>query len=140
MNRIVLDTNVVISFLTDRNLEQQELAARLFQDASEGTHELVLHQIVATEVVYVLHNIYNRPVEEVAACLRDLIELPGITVLDKLPWAELFDLWPEKIGSYADAVLAAVTRSGRLDYLATFDRTFRSRLKALGVIPFTFHR
>jgi hypothetical protein len=34
MNRIVIDTNIVISFLTNRNLEQQELAAKLFIDAS----------------------------------------------------------------------------------------------------------
>jgi len=33
VKRIVIDTNVVVSFLTDRDLRQQELAARLFQDA-----------------------------------------------------------------------------------------------------------
>ncbi|MGA2262442.1 MAG: PIN domain-containing protein [Acidobacteriota bacterium] len=138
MNRIVIDTNIVISFLTNRSLEQQALAAKLFEGASAGKHELLLQQIVITEVVYVLRNLYRRTVEEVAASVRDLIELPGIVVLDKMPWGDLCDLWPREIEEYADAALVAVTRSGRHDYLATFDLKLRKRLKALGVSPYPF--
>jgi predicted nucleic acid-binding protein len=138
MNRIVIDTNIVISFLTNRSLEQQQQAANLFEAASAGKHELLLHQIVVTEVVYVLHNIYRQTVEEVAASVRDLIELPGVVVLDKMPWGDLWDLWPREVEEYADAALVAVTRSGRHDYLATFDRKLRRRLMALGVSPFPF--
>jgi predicted nucleic acid-binding protein len=138
MNRIVIDTNVVMSFLTNRNLNQQEAAAALLENASAGKHELLLHQIVATEVVYVLHNLYQRPMREVAAYLQDLIELPGIVVLDKMPWADLFSLWPREVEAYADAALVAVTRSGGHDYLATFDRNLRRRLKALNVVPYPF--
>jgi predicted nucleic acid-binding protein len=138
MNRILIDTNVVISFLTDRNLRQQEQAARLFEDASAGRQELVLHQMVVTEVVYVLRNLYKRTVEETAATIRDLTGLPGIVVLDKMPWPDLFDLWPLEIASYADAALVAVARSYRHDYLATFDQGLRNRLKAPGVRPYPF--
>jgi predicted nucleic acid-binding protein len=140
MNRIVIDTNVVISFLTNRNLHQQELAAKLFAGALARKHELVLHQIVVTEVVYVLRNLYRQTVKETSATIRELIELPGVMVLDKMPWAELFDLWPQVIDSYADASIVAVTRSGGYEYLATFDRTLCSRLKTLGVNPYPFGR
>lgn len=51
MKRVVLDTNVLVSFLTDRNAEQQEQASALFEAASSGKTELVLHQIVITELV-----------------------------------------------------------------------------------------
>jgi predicted nucleic acid-binding protein len=138
MNRIVIDTNVIISFLTDRNRNQQKLAAALFESALLGKHELVLHQIVATEVVYVLHNLYDRSLTEVAASIRDLIELPGVVVIDKMPWGDLFNLWPQAIESYADAALVAVTRSGNYEYLATFDRKLCNRLKDLGTLPYPF--
>jgi len=140
MNRIVIDTNIVVSFLTDRNLDQQKLAAALFEGASAGKHELILHQIVATETVYVLRNIHHRSMTEVAASLQDLIELPGIVAIDKMPWSDLFDLWPQEIESYADAALVAVTRSGKYDYLATFDRNLRYRMKNLRTIPYPFPR
>jgi predicted nucleic acid-binding protein len=138
MNRIVIDTNVIISFLTDRNLDQQKLAAVLFEGALEGRHELILHQIAASEVVYVLHNLYHRSMAEVAASIRDLVELPGVVLIDKMPWTDLFDLWPREMESYADAALVAVARSGKYDYLATFDRNLRNQMKALGVFPYPF--
>ncbi len=36
MKRVVVDTNVLISFLTDRNAEQQAQASELFEAAAEG--------------------------------------------------------------------------------------------------------
>jgi len=140
MDRIVIDTNIVISFLTDRNPDQQELAAALFQSASAGDHELLLHQIVITEVVYVLHNLYHRSLEEVAACIRDLTDLPGVVVLDKMPWADLFEVWPRQMEAFADAALVAVAKSGRHDFLATFDRNLRKQMKPLRVVPCPFPR
>jgi len=140
MNRIVIDTNMVISFLTNRNLKQQELAAKLFEDASASKHEVLLHQIVASEVVYVLRNLYRRPVQEVAASVRDLIELPGVVVLDEMPWADLFDLWPRAVDTFADAALVAVMLSGKYDFLATFDRNLRNWAKVLGVCLYPLAR
>jgi predicted nucleic acid-binding protein len=54
MKRIVLDTNVVLAFLLDRNPQQQADAAHLFAEAAAGHHTLILHQAVITEMVYVL--------------------------------------------------------------------------------------
>ena len=44
VKRVVLDTNVLVSFLTDRDAEQQEQAAALFETAAQGEAELILHQ------------------------------------------------------------------------------------------------
>ncbi len=135
MKRIVIDTNVVISFLTDRNLEQQKTAAVLFEDTASARHEIVLHQAVITEVVYVLRNLYKQTPAMVAATIRDLIGMPGISVVDEMPWARVFDIWPGQIETYADATLAAVALSRGYEYIATFDRSFRNRLKRLGLRP-----
>lgn len=42
MKRIVVDTNVLVSFLTDRDAEQQEMAAALFEAAAHGEVQIVL--------------------------------------------------------------------------------------------------
>jgi hypothetical protein len=55
-----------------------------------------------------------------------------------LPWTDLFDIWPKKIESYADAALVAVSRSGNYEYLATFDRRLSNQLKAEKTRPFPF--
>ena len=136
MKRIVIDTNVVISFLTDRDPRQQEITARLFEDTAAAKQEIILHQAVITEVVYVLQNLYKQAPAVVAAAIRDLMDMPGIIVVGEMPWARLFEIWPGRIETYADAVLAAVAHSGGYEYLATFDRGLRHRLKRLGIRPY----
>ncbi len=133
MKRVVIDTNVVISFLTDRDPRQQEIAARLFEDAAAAKQDIILHQSVITEVVYVLRNLYNQTAVQVAGMIRDLMDMPGITVVDEMPWARLLEIWPAIIENYADAALAAVADSGGYEYLATFHRRFRKQLKRLGI-------
>lgn len=90
MKRIVIDTNVVVSFLTDRDLRQQELAARLFQDAAAGSCEILLHQTVISELVYVLRNLYKQTPQDVAETIRELSEMPGVSVMDEMPWGICF--------------------------------------------------
>ncbi len=133
MKRVVIDTNVVISFLTDRDRRQQEIAARLFEDAASARHEIVLHQAVVTEVVYVLQNLYRQAPAVVTATIRDLIDMPGIIVADEMPWMRLFEIWPGTIETYADAALAAVADSGGHEYIATFDSEFRRQFRQLGI-------
>ena len=49
MKRIGVDTNVVVSFVTDRDPKQQARAAELFGTATSGEQVIVLHQAVITE-------------------------------------------------------------------------------------------
>ncbi len=136
MKRIVIDTSVVISFLTDRDLRQQKIAAEIFEDAASARLEVVLHQAVITETVYVLQNLYRQAPAAVATAVRDLIDMPGVILVDETPWTRLFEIWPGKVESCADAALAAVADSGGHEYLATFDRGFRKQLRRLGVCPY----
>ena len=136
MKRVVLDTNVLVSFLTDRDPQQQARAAELVTAASRGEVELVLHQIAATELVYVLQNLYRVETRRVAATIGELIALPGLLTSDDLPWAAVLALWPSAIGDFADAVLVAATRAGRHDAIATFDLAFRRRLGRLGLASY----
>ncbi|HVT16427.1 MAG TPA: PIN domain-containing protein [Thermoanaerobaculia bacterium] len=134
MKKIILDTNVVVSFLTDRNQEQQEQAGRLFAAAADGEVALVVPQAVITELVYVLRNFYGREAREVAATIDDLLALPGVTVVDEVAWPLVLDLWPEKIPEFADALLAAIARHGRYDAVATFDLKLRRALEREGLL------
>jgi len=136
MKRIVLDTNVVLSFLIDRVPQQQEDAARLFDDATAGIHTLILHQAVITEMVYVLRNLYSVDTTTVAKTLADLLGLPGIIPADEIAWSVLLDLWPESVPDFTDAMLAAVMTQRRYDAIATFDQPFSRRLAKLGLKTF----
>jgi predicted nucleic acid-binding protein len=136
MKRIVLDANVLLSYLTDRDLHQQEAASRLFDEAAEGEHALVLHQVAITEMVYVLRNIYRVEKIEIAAMIRDVLALPGIVVMDEIVWSLLLDLWPGRFNDFGDAALATVAIDGRYDAVATFDNSFARQLERQGLAPY----
>lgn len=133
--RVLVDTDVLVSFLTDRDRAQQEQAAQLLGQAAEDEIEIVLYQLVLSEVVYVLVNLYSTPRDFVAQAIRHLLSLPGVLVRDQMPWPLVLELWPEEIGDFTDACLLAAAESGRVDRVATFDRRLLRRLRARGLKP-----
>lgn len=61
MKKYIIDTNALISFVTDRNAAQQQVVAPLFEAASRLKCTLVCHQSVVTEFVFVMDKVYGRP-------------------------------------------------------------------------------
>ena len=136
MRHIVLDANVLISFLTDRDEQQQKQAATLFRDAVRGEHVLVLPQVSLLDMVHVLLKIYRRSRVEAAEMLNRLLAMPGVVTADEISWAVILVLWPNKTSSLTDAAIAAATRQGRYDAVATFDVPFSKLLRREGLASY----
>ncbi len=132
MKSVVVDTNVVLSFVTDRDPRQQRRAARLFESAASRELLIVLPQAVLIEIVYVLRNVYRVPDAEIAGLLGDLLEMPNVEVVDEVPWRSVLELWPRTIAELADAMLVTVSKAGG-HALASFDRRLTRGLRRFGV-------
>jgi len=136
MKRVGVDTNVVVSFVTDRDANQQARTAELFSGATSGEHVIVLHQAVITEAVYVMCTVYETKANVVSAVMRDLLSLPGVVTVDEVDWPEIWRLWPRRIRDFGDACLTAVARAETFDVLATFDAAFAKRARRQGVATY----
>ena len=121
MQRVVVDANVLLSFVNGRIEKQRNAAKALLLRASEGELSAIVPQFVVFESVYVLQSTYRIAGNELAPMIRDLIALPGILVIDECPWKRVLDLWPSQFRSVADAAIVAVAVSNRYDAVATFD-------------------
>ena len=138
MRRYVIDANALISYVTDRNPQQQQKIAPLFESAAHMKAVIFCHQHVLTEFIYVLDRIYRVPKDEIGRMIKDLIEMPGIEVIQEVDFKTVLSWWPDPINDFGDALIAATgkTRTGSL--VVTFDRTFAANLKALDINIHTF--
>lgn len=113
MKKYVIDTNALISFVTDRNLAQQEAVAPLFAAASRLKCTLVCHQFVLTEFVYVMDKVYETPKETINAMVRDFIAMPGVELRHETDFSAVLSLWPESIADFGDALVASVGKRSK---------------------------
>src|SRR5205823_4802264 len=132
MREVLVDTNVLVSFFTDRNKEQQERAAALFRAASERELTLVVHAISMSEMIYVLRNLYKVEPTKIAHAIRLLLAMPGVVPVGEVVWSLVLERWPESMPSFGDAVLAATAVEGRYDAVATFDADLGKKIAKEG--------
>lgn len=133
MKKYVIDTNAIISFVTDRNLAQQEAVAPLFAAASRLKCTLICHQFVLTEFVFVMDKVYATQKEIINAMVRDFIAMPGVELRHETDFNKVLSLWPGKIADFGDAIVASVGATIKGAVIVTFDGKFKSALKAQGI-------
>jgi predicted nucleic acid-binding protein len=136
MKEILVDANVLVSFLTDRNEEQRQKASVLFRASVAREHTLVLHTMVIVEMVFVLLQIYKVAPADVAENVKELLAMPGVIPVDEVIWSLVLERWPHTISSFGDAIVAAVAAQGRYDAVATFDKPLRKKLAKQGSVSY----
>ena len=140
MNNYIIDTNAMISFVTDRNPAQQGKIANLLDSAARLKIKVLCPQNVLTEFVYVLDSVYRIGKAEIKDMIRDFIRLPGVEIVHYLNLNTLFTFWPEKVPDYGDAIIAALCKDTRGSSIATFDQKFKARLNRLDLAVYSFEK
>ena len=135
MPRVAIDTNVLISTVLDRDVEQQQKTEQLLLRAENGELVIALPQFVIFEAIYVFRSFYKFPPYEITTMLREAISLPGVTIVDGCPWPLFFEHWSNLRPDVIDAAVLALAIANRYD-LATFDRDLAKRAKTFGVTSY----
>ena len=138
MRKCIIDTNGLISFVTDRNLDQQEKIARILDNAAKFKLRVLCPQNVLTEFIYVMDTVYAIRKTEIRKIVKDFIDLPGIEIVHQINLTTLFALWPEEVPDYGDAIVAALCKDTKGSSVTTFDRKFRAKMKKLGLPVLSF--
>jgi predicted nucleic acid-binding protein len=138
LKNYIIDTNALISFVTDRNPAQQDKISNLLNSAAQLKVRVLCPQNVVTEFVYVMDSVYRIGKAEIRDIVRDFIKLPGVEIVHQLSLKTLFAFWPEKVPDYGDAIIAALCKDIQGTSVATFDRKFKTKLKKLDLSVFPF--
>ncbi len=133
MKTYLVDTNAVISYLTDRNPNQQAQILPYFEKAARRECELVIHFNVLTEAVYVLQKVYGVPLKDIHSILNTLQHAEGTRIVSESDLNGVLSLWPSSVQDFSDAVLADYAQLHPGMTVLTFDEKMQTALKKLGI-------
>jgi len=133
VKKYVIDTNALISFVTDRNPKQQRIMKGIFEYASVLKGVILCHHHVLTEFVYVMDKVYQVPKDEIKAMVKDFILLPGVDIIQEINFNTVFTYWPEVITDLGDAIVAALCKIQKGSILVTFDQKLIRQIKTAGL-------
>jgi len=128
----VIDTNCLLSFVTDRNLKQNRRMAAVFERASMLEEEIVLVSNVISEFVYVQLSVYKQKEKLVSAMIADLMNHPGVQYHHGFFPETILSLWPGSVPDFGDAVIAAAAKTLEVP-VYTFDLAFRRCLERISI-------
>lgn len=114
-----VDTNILVRHLTGDPPEQARRATAFLG----ARHELLLTDLVAAEIVYVLESFYEVERAQVAELLRAVLAFPSIVVLDAALLLRALEVYEVDRLDFAEAYLVASAEASGVGAVASFDRS-----------------
>jgi len=123
MARLLLDTNVIVRFLTGDHPAHSPRSRNLFARAAAGDVTLVVTDLALAETAWVLQSFYSLDRNAITAALKDLIDSAGIEVENKATLLSALRNFAQTDVNFVDAYHAAVAAAKSIA-IASFDRDF----------------
>lgn len=114
-----VDTNVLIRHLTGDPPAQARGATAFLEQADE----LLLPDLIAAEVLYVLESYYELDRSHVAELMRSIISYPAILVTHEPLLMRALEVYEVNRLDFAEAYLVASAEATGVGTIASFDRT-----------------
>lgn len=115
----LLDTNILVRFLTEDDKELADRAEKIFQEAQDSSLEIP--DLVIAEIVYVLLSFYKFPKEEVIEKIDLLLDFEKFKTNKKV-FKKTLEFFQKNNISFIDAYLWALVSLGKNQKLYTFDK------------------
>ncbi|MDL2124621.1 MAG: PIN domain-containing protein [Deltaproteobacteria bacterium] len=120
----LLDTNILIRFLTSDEIQKFRGVYTLFESLEQGDLRVELKLIVLFQVIFVLKSFYSVPREEIATGMLGILKYKGIIVKEKKIVRRTIELWHDSKLDIVDCYLIACLEGDRQNILYSYDRDF----------------
>jgi len=124
MKKALIDSNVVLRYLTKDPPKMAEAALRTLDNARNGKISLILTPLTVAEVVWVLESFYGHPKAKIAETMSQFLFCDGLEVEDLDLIVEALTLYQGKNLDFADAFLAAIALQRGPQAVYSFDQHF----------------
>ncbi|MXY46091.1 MAG: type II toxin-antitoxin system VapC family toxin [Chloroflexi bacterium] len=123
----LLDTNVILRYLTKDDEAKAEACYELFEQARQGDKALFTCEAIIAEVVYVLSspNLYQLSRNDIRARLLPIVSLQGLRIPNKSIYIRALDIYvshPQL--DFEDAIAVSYMERIGLTQIVSYDRDF----------------
>ncbi len=122
IKRVVIDTNLLVRYLTDDDEEKSKAVYNLLSRAETGELRILLPSIVIAELVWVLESFYNTDSGEISELVQAIINTPGVEVTEKSTILSALKLYESRNLDFIDALIIEFAKEKNATRIYTFDR------------------
>jgi len=120
----LLDTNVLLRFLTSDKSKKYKRLYEFFESLERGGMRVELKLIVLFQVIFVLKSFYNVPKGDIASGIQNILKYKGISIKEKKIVQRTLELWSKKNVEIVDCYLIACLEKDSQNLLYSYDRDF----------------
>ncbi|MDD3719641.1 MAG: PIN domain-containing protein [Actinomycetota bacterium] len=128
----LLETSVIIRFLTRDDARKSERSRRLILESDE---RLLVCEAVVWETVYVLENVYRLSRQEIFSLLARLLSARRLDFVNRDLLLQAVTIYGEHAVSFTDAYQVAYARASGAEAIYTYDADFVAKLKFPSLEP-----
>ena len=120
----LIDTNVLIRFLTNDRSSKYKTLYSFFNSLEKGALSVELKLIVLFQTAFVLKSYYKVPKENISTSLIALLKFKGIQIKDKRIVMRTLELWHANNIEIVDGYLIACLENNEQNILYSYDHDF----------------
>ena len=120
--RAVIDTNLLVRYLTEDDPSKANDVKRLLLKAAEGEVRLLIPSVVIAELVWVLQSFYKLERSEIVPLINAIIHTHGVEVSDKSVVSNAIALYGDGTADFIDTWIVAFAKAAEVRVVYTFDR------------------
>ncbi len=120
--RAVIDTNLLVRYLTEDDPSKANDVKRLLLKAAQGEIRLLIPSVVIAELVWVLQSFYKLERSEIVPLLNAILHTHGVEVSDKTVVSDAIAIYRDEAIDFIDAWIVAFAKAAEVRAIYTFDR------------------
>lgn len=131
MDKVFVDTNVFLRFLTNDDPPKASRAEAFFKKAVAGKVKLVTNLMVIAEIIWTLESYYGLEKDDIESKVSKILNTPNLEVEGVGSLMKALYLYISKNMDFIDAYNACYMKENNLNQILTFDKKHFSRVEWL---------
>jgi predicted nucleic-acid-binding protein len=119
---VVIDTNLLVRYLTDDEPQKAKAVDALLNSAAKGELKILIPSVVIAELVWVLESFYKMVAEDIGGLVEAIFNTPGVDSQDKSIIKEALKIYRSKKIDLIDAWIIEFAKAKGAKRVYTFDK------------------